>query len=129
MVKKPKEMKVTLGTNYEINKTLVEQCDNLSEGETRAKIDLMGKYIHETGNKYYMLLCHERRDYTILHGFSGENTCSDMAYTVLECIRNRGHVKAIDQTKDEQAFEIWISVDGESYCYYFFPYDAAVVEV
>ena len=42
---------------------------------------------------------------------------------------NRGLIKGIDLTKDEQAIEIWLSIDEEAFVYYFFPYDNAVIEI
>ena len=38
-------------------------------------------------------------------------------------------VQLIDRTEDGVAIEIWISIDGESFVYYFFPYDAGVIEI
>ena len=36
----------------------------------------------------------------------------------------------VDTTpKDEQAIEIWLSIDEEAFVYYFFPYDNAVIEI
>ena len=42
---------------------------------------------------------------------------------------NRGEVRGIDLTKDKDAIEIWLIIEDEAYCYYFFPYDAAIIEV
>ena len=46
-----------------------------------------------------------------------------------ECLKNRGEIRGIDITKDKGAIEIWLSIDGEAYVYYFFPYDSALVEI
>ena len=46
-----------------------------------------------------------------------------------ECLRNRGEIRGIDLTKDKDAIEIWLIIEDEAYCYYFFPYDAAIIEV
>ena len=46
-----------------------------------------------------------------------------------ECLKNRGEIRGIDITKDKGAIEIWLVINEEAYCYYFFPYDAAVIEV
>ena len=72
-----------------------------------------------------MLLCHDRRDYTIFHTTVPENS----VYKDLEeCLVNRGLIYGIDKTEDEGAIEIWLMIDDEPYCYYFFPYENAVVE-
>ena len=47
---------------------------------------------------------------------------------LMECLTNRGNVVSIEPTEDKQAYEIWIDKgDEEPCCYYFFPYDAAIV--
>ena len=45
-----------------------------------------------------------------------------------ECLINRGQIYGIDRTEDGCAIEIWLMIDNEPYCYYFFPYGTAVVE-
>ena len=34
-----------------------------------------------------------------------------------------------DLIEDKYAMEIWLSIDNEAFCYYFFPYGEAVIEV
>ena len=46
-----------------------------------------------------------------------------------ECLKNRGEIRGIDLTKGKDAIEIWLIIEDEAYCYYFFPYDAAIIEV
>ena len=36
---------------------------------------------------------------------------------------------AIDKADEkENAYEIWLKIDGEAFAYYLFPYDAGVIE-
>ena len=143
--KKKKNTKTThnieLGTLYDINKNLVEKNVNiLTNEELKNKKDLIIDFINNTNNAYYMLLCNEKKDYTIFHrnqklkngefldrseGYTGE-----YLETVLidECLPNRGYTKSIELTENKDAIEIWISIDDDSYCYYFFPYDNAIIE-
>ena len=47
-----------------------------------------------------------------------------------ECIYNRGQAIDINLTEDKAAIEIWLrNAENENLCYYFFPYDAARIEV
>ena len=47
-----------------------------------------------------------------------------------ECIYNRGQAIDINLTEDKAAIEIWLrNAENENLCYYFFPYDAAIIEV
>lgn len=135
MVVKPDEKKmsnITLGTAYEINKNLVEKYEKeLTIKELKEKKEIISTFIKETDNRYYMLLCNDRKDYTIFTLLDGEKDKSDETASILidECLFNRGLIKGIDLTENKDAFEIWLSIDKEAYCYYFFPYDNAIVEV
>lgn len=131
--------KVELGTLYDINKNIIEKnVEVLSDEQLQSKKDLIVDFINQTGNKYYMLLCNDRKDYTLFHRNETEDglwkdsagLTEDVIEKVLidECLPNRGKTKSIELTEDKNAFEIWISIDGESYCYYFFPYDLGVIE-
>ena len=46
-----------------------------------------------------------------------------------ECLKNRGEIRGIDITKDKQAIEIWVSIEEDSYVYYFFPYNEGVIDI
>jgi len=138
--KKNKEANVSLGTLYDVNKNLVEMnLPSLTQEELQNKKDIIVDFINETGNAYYMLLCNDRKDYTIFHrSYNGttklfcdnEGTVEETLETVLidECLPNRGETKSIELTENKDAIEIWISINKESYCYMFFPYDAAIIE-
>ena len=40
------------------------------------------------------------------------------------------HLNHINLTEDKAAIEIWLrNAENENLCYYFFPYDAAIIEV
>ena len=138
--KKSTPQNIEIGTLYEVNKNLVEKnIEVLTEEELNNKKELVRNFITKTNNQYYMLLCNDRKDYTIFHRNKNKNgtywdLCEGFVGNVLEkilineCLINRGEVKSIELTEDNTAIEIWISIDQESYCYYFFPYDTAVIE-
>ena len=77
---------------------------------------------------YMMLLCHDRRDYTIFHITNADkkNAVKEISETLL----NRGKILLVDKQKDG-SWEIWIrdSLKDENFAYYLFPYDDGVVEV
>ena len=45
-----------------------------------------------------------------------------------ECLMNRGEVLEIEKVEETNAFEIWLRIDDEPFCYYLFPYDEAIIE-
>ena len=77
---------------------------------------------------YMMLLCHDRRDYTIFHIANTDKKIA--AKEISETLYNRGKILLVDKQKDG-SWEIWIrdSLTNENFAYYLFPYDNGVVEV
>ena len=77
---------------------------------------------------YVMLLCHDRRDYTIFHITNTDKKIA--AKEISETLYNRGKILLVDKQKDG-SWEIWIrdSLTDENFAYYLFPYDDGVVEV
>ena len=138
--KQDKKVSVAMGSLYDVNKSLVEKnvvC--LTNEEMQNKKDMIVDFINQSNNMYYMLLCNDRKDYTIFHrryseesgnfyDLAGLNNENLEKILIDECLPNRGKTKSIEITKDQSAIEIWLSIDGESYCYYFFPYDAAIID-
>ena len=131
MKQKQKTSKVSLGTLYDINKNAMKSIKELSYEERVAKRKLVEAFITDTHNHYYMLLCNDRRDFTIVTlDVTNEEKIAAAAFTVVdECLVNRGKIKAIDLTEHKDAIEMWLNIDDEEFCYYFFPYDDAIVEV
>lgn len=139
-LEKNKKFNVELGNLYDVNKTIVEQnIEALTDEQLQEKKNLIVDFINNSNNAYYMLLCNDRKDYTIFHRrwdgaieqfLDNAGTIEDTLEKILidECLPNRGRTKSIELTQDNDAVEIWISINGESFCYYFFPYDAALIE-
>ena len=113
------------GTLYDVNKDLMKKENPLSPFAFREKLRKVSLVMYNKG-QYYMLLCHERRDYTL---FNLQNCPSQKAIQddLRDCFINRGEVLSIDKTEDNQAFEIWINID-EAFCYYLFSYDEGVID-
>jgi len=122
---------VDLGaTLYDANKQLVKQVERpLTHVELAGRQDKITKFFENKVKEYAMLLCHDQRDYTIFH-LNQDSLVAPMtaASEVIGCCTDRGEVVSIERTDDGIAYEIWINIDGEPYCYYLFPYDQAVIE-
>lgn len=136
MEEKEKETSFELGTLYDMNKNLIQNSEKaLSQGMLNSKKEEIKNFLKKTNNEYYMLLCHERRDYTLFDiGYETYNTHKEKCQKTVdvlidECLQNRGEIRGIDITKDKQAIEIWVSIEDDSYAYYFFPYDKGVIDI
>lgn len=124
------ESKMTLGTLYDFNKQLMSQAKELRRIDFKDSLNQIKDFIKEKDNKYFMLLCKERSDYTVFVLFKNEDFDRQIFKKELsECLTNRGQVLSIEKTKDKQAYEIWIKIDEEAFVYYLFPYDLGVIEV
>ena len=135
------EMQMTdngdLATNslYELNKQAYNTVMPLNDVDIKQNLEYIYEWIKEQSCKYTMLLCHERRDYTILHY---TNTMDKKYYNgtltdLRECLENRGKILDIRYVQNQDAWEIWLRIneDGEliNYMYMFFNGEGFVVEV
>ena len=132
-LEKKKMSDISLGTLYDVNKNLVLKNEiELTDGVLNSKKEIITNFMRQMNNAYYMLLCNERKDYTVFKMNDKDNDDSIreiVSILVDECLKNRGEIRGIDLTKDKDAIEIWLIIEDEAYCYYFFPYDAAIIEV
>ncbi len=136
MEEKERETTFELGTLYDMNKNIVQTSEKeLSQGILNSKKEEIKNFLEKTKNQYYMLLCHEKRDYSLFDlgyeiYYSYREKCKKTINILIdECLKNRGEIRGIDITKDKQAIEIWVSTKEESYAYYFFPYDKGVIDI
>ncbi len=124
---------LNLGTLYDINKNIVKQNEiKLNEITLNSKKQIITDFIKKSNNSYFMLLCNERKDYTVFKwvNICNSNDAKEIAKILIdECLTNRGEIRGIDLTQTKDAIEIWMVIEDEAYVYYFFPYDSAVIEV
>ena len=116
---------VSMGNLYDLNKSAMQNEKALSSSALRNKLDEIKNYFFKKG--YFMLLCHERRDYTVFN-ITELNKIGIAKKDLKECLINRGEILSIDRTEDGVAYEIWMRIDEEIFVYYLFPYDMGVIE-
>ena len=119
-------------TLYDLNKDLVKKHEiKLSNKAIEQKKKLIINFLNNINDSYYMLLCNERRDYTIFT-FKNKTTkeyqeCADIL--INECLFNRGELRGFDLTRTKDAIEIWMIIEDDAFVYYFFPYGNAIIEI
>ena len=128
--KNKSQAKVDLGNLYDVNKTLMKELPDLTLEELELKKEELIDFINGHGDEYFMLLCNDRKDYTIFNFMDRTETGINNGISILldECLPNRGTLKSIALTEDQNAIEIWILINNECFCYYLFPYDLGVIE-
>lgn len=122
-------MDIAAGNLYDANKELMLKNEKpLNHLELVKKQELIEDFFTNDIVQYAMLLCHEQRDYTIFNLKSSSTAAFNAAKELFYCLNNRGKILSIDKTEDGVAYEIWLKIDDEAFCYYLFPYDKAVIE-
>ena len=104
------ENEISLGTLYEVNKNLVQNAEKeLTEGVLNSKKEIVKNFVNKTNNYYYMLLCNERKDYTIFTIGNIENKeqkIEKLPFVLIdECLKNRGEIRVIELTEDKDAID------------------------
>lgn len=133
--KKQSTAEVNLGNLYDVNKQLMMQEPCMNQADIDAAKNHLQTWLNTYFCKrYFMLLCHELRDYTIFNldktdswQMAPDSTLTDATNDIIECMTNRGKLLTIDQQED-QVWELWIRNSEGCFAYYLFPYGDAVLE-
>lgn len=125
-VKFKEPTQANLGTVYDVNKSAYFSLKPLKGEDLKTAFDIVLRYFQLNGN-YLMMLCHEKRDYTIFK-LASHLSAGKAVEELKECIKNRGSLVSVEMT-DDNAVEIWIKDFEDAYCYYLFPYNEGVIEV
>lgn len=117
---------------YDVNKQILANANPLDLNEVKVSV---AHWLHEQSDEYFMLLCRERNDYTLLWmrpifyiDQDVEGPTSRAADEILETLMNRGCLVATEISGDEY-FQLWVNIDGEVFLYMLFPYDSGVITV
>ena len=116
-------------TLYSINKQAMNEEKPLDIIEFNVLTKKIADYITEEATKakktFWMLLCHERRDYTIFIPLTAEGILNEIRPT----LNNRGKTLSIDHLEDGN-FEIWIRdpETNENFVYYLFDYTTGILK-
>ena len=124
---------LTLGNLYEFNKQAMKNEPPMDPILFNTTVHDIAEEIRSGKESYWMLLNHERRDFTLFH-IKKENAIlkfmtDSLASDLKETLRNRGQILSIDKLVDDN-YEIWIrDIDTEeNFAYYLFDYTEAVIE-
>ena len=122
---------VALGNLYDMNKQMMLQEPVLNSAMLETKQSEIMQWVRELAmQQYFMMLCNERRDYTIFRLKEQSPTIgavTTLAADVIDCLNNRGEIIGID-LQEAGGWELWIRDNGECFAYYLFPYGNAVLE-
>lgn len=123
---------VSLGTLYDFNKQMISKEGAMSQ----SKIDALRSELEEWFNwqidEYVMLLCRERYDFTVFHLYikANINPPKIAVSELIDLLKSRGKILSIEKDSNvmNNAWEIWLEIDGEAFAYYLFNCDDWVIE-
>lgn len=114
---------------YEMNQQIMSQQPVLDPIEFNTALNEIGVWFNK-GVRYFMLLCHEDKNFTLFNiDLHNPTAYAEAAKELGECLVNRGLVLSIEYDNNSNAFEIWIKDDESVKVYYLFQYDEGVIEV
>ncbi len=132
LIKFPKKEKEYNGSvdMYSLNKEIMKTYPTIHQAKLDELLPKLEDWFNWILDAYAMLLCHERRDYTIFHLYEKENRNPPAvaAKELITCLQNRGDIISIDLDSSQNAWEIWLRINKEPYCYYLFRCDEFVIE-
>ena len=112
---------------YDLNKQIMNTRDPLTSEEVKNEMAGIAAWFSYETDKYFMLLCHERRDYTLFNFLGAGKKIYEGSLDLRETLECRGLI--LDIAYEKGVYSIWMRIDGESHLYHLFPYDLGVVEI
>ena len=129
---------VSLGTLYDLNKQLMMNQNNeivkkFNPESVRSDLE---SWFNWQIDSYAMLLCRERYDFTVFHLYENQNpNPPEIAVTELfDLLKNRGKILSIEKDlinsyiNGQNAWEIWLEIDGDAFAYYLFNCEDWVIQ-
>jgi len=117
---------IQLGNAYDVQKGIVKQLYPMTKSAINDALEKVVDMVKKTDNKYYMLLCREKADYTIFNLGSDESCYDRIPMELKTCIKSRGKAKVIES--DDEITQLWIQDGDEVFLYYFFPANTNTIE-
>ena len=123
---------VSLGTLYDFNKQMMLNQGKISKSKLKAIEPELEEWFNWQIDGYVMLLCRERYDFTVFHLYEKQNlNPPEVAVTeLIDLLKNRGKILSIEKDSNvmNNAWEIWLEIDGEAFAYYLFNCDDWVIQ-
>lgn len=128
---------INCGTVYEMQKKVAKNFKPYNEAELKDKTEEIGWWMYNNITDWFMLLCKERSDYTIIHieddpfkkPVAPDLHSEKMAKEVIETLQNRGDIVDIDYISDSGAYEFWVNDGEEVYMFMLFDCKSFIIEI
>lgn len=119
---------VALGNLYELNQQIMAQLPPQDQNTMNHNWTVIGDWFGKGKQRWFMLMCKERSDFTMFHITDNQFTKGVME--LQEVLRERGEILAIQYLHGEDAFEIWIRESKDTvYMFMLFEAEWMIVEI
>ena len=119
---------VAFGNLYELNKQIMAQLPPQSDDIMNHNWNVIGDWFGKNQNRWFMIMCKERSDFTFLH--ITDNKFTAAIKELQEVLLERGQILAIQYVHGEDYFEIWIKDSNkEVFLFVLFEAEWMIVEV
>lgn len=125
------QKKATMGTLYDMNLYFYEQLPSMDSKKFDQMTQNIGMWFSsESDNKYFMLLCRELFDFTVLH-FEHPNYVLGKEELIMLIHCRAKEVKDIVYNHDTNTYDIWLvsSLDGKVHMYKLFMCNDFIIEI
>ena len=123
---------IPLGTLYDFNKQMMLKQSKLSSSEIDSIKSELEEWFNWQIDGYAMLLCRERYDFTVFHLYEKQNSnpCKIAVTELIDLLKNRGKILSIEKDSNviNNAWEIWLKIDENTFVYYLFNCDDWVIQ-
>lgn len=123
---------IPLGTLYDFNKQMMLKQSKLNKTDLKTIKSELEEWFNWQLDGYAMLLCRERYDFTVFHLYEKQNpNPSKIAVTeLIDLLKNRGNILSIEKDSNtiNNAWEIWLNINGEAFVYYLFNCDDWIIQ-
>ena len=114
-------------TLYDANKQIMCKQPILDMDKVEKGIENVVFWLSGQHDDYFMLLCHERRDYTLINFIGTRKNFLKAGEEVKETLWNRGDI--LDIGFEEGIVTLWVLIDEDAFLYHLFPFNMGVIEI
>ena len=127
---KSKSHKMTLGSVYDLNRSLYKNVPPMAADSAQEFFNNVGMWFSsKPGNVYFMFLCRELNDYTIFH--FGTTNFAQGQTELEDLVKSRGELKDIEYNHDTDSYDFWVTsvFDEEVHMYKLFMCQDFIIEI
>lgn len=110
---------------YDLNRSVIFNLPPQDESILNKNFKNIDSWFCKYDNPWFMLMCKERSDFTIIHITNYSRTIQELK----EILQERGTISSLQYNQDQDSWEIWVKDEKEAYVFMLFEASWMIVEV